>query len=217
MVFYEKPLVIASRFLTTRQRQGPRGAGAFVRGVPDLLTTNLMIGPRVAAMLRRMGIVDRRRSSSSSTIAATPRRRSTRHPSNTRQWSRSTDWGSGRRASIAHGSRHRLTLLEEQRFPNSLGLVYSFVTAYCGFVPNSDEYKLMGLAPYGDDRFADALAEFASRRRRISTDRRPRGAMVRPPVLCAHVRCTRPSRVRPGPVTHRSPNGRPISPRRFNG
>lgn len=161
VVFYEKPLAIAARFLTTRQRQGPRGAGAFVRGVPDLLGKNLRIGPRVAAMMGRLGarrppplqFVEHHRSHAAAAF----------YPSPFDHAAVVTvdglgEWAS---ASIAHGAHHRLTLLEEQRFPHSIGLLYSLITAYCGFVPNSDEYKLMGLAPYGTDRFRDALNQFA--------------------------------------------------------
>ena len=48
-------------------------------------------------------------------------------------------------------------MMEELRYPDSIGLVYSFVTAFIGFRPNDDEFKVMGLAPYGRPRFRDAL------------------------------------------------------------
>ena len=48
-------------------------------------------------------------------------------------------------------------ILKELRFPHSLGLVYSAFTDYCGFRINSGEYKLMGLAPYGEPKYADAI------------------------------------------------------------
>ncbi len=48
-------------------------------------------------------------------------------------------------------------MLKELRFPHSLGLLYSAFTDYCGFRINSGEYKLMGLAPYGEPKFADAI------------------------------------------------------------
>src|SRR5205823_5478816 len=48
-------------------------------------------------------------------------------------------------------------LVEELRFPHSLGLLYSAFTAYTGFRVNSGEYKLMGLAPYGEPRYADLI------------------------------------------------------------
>ena len=56
---------------------------------------------------------------------------------------------------VGHGSE--IKLLKELRFPHSLGLLYSAFTAYCGFRVNSGEYKLMGLAPYGEPRYADAI------------------------------------------------------------
>jgi carbamoyltransferase len=51
--------------------------------------------------------------------------------------------------SIWHGNRNKIKLLEVERFPNSIGLMYAFFAAYCGFKINSGEYKFMGLAPYG--------------------------------------------------------------------
>jgi carbamoyltransferase len=58
---------------------------------------------------------------------------------------------------IGHGRGRELKILRELRFPHSLGLVYSTFTDYCGFRINSGEYKLMGLAPYGEPKYADAI------------------------------------------------------------
>jgi carbamoyltransferase len=58
---------------------------------------------------------------------------------------------------ISHGRGGEIKMLKELRFPHSLGLVYSAFTDYCGFRINSGEYKLMGLAPYGEPKFADAI------------------------------------------------------------
>jgi carbamoyltransferase len=58
---------------------------------------------------------------------------------------------------IGVGKANEVTLLEELRFPHSLGLLYSAFTAYCGFRINSGEYKLMGLAPYGEPKYVDAI------------------------------------------------------------
>jgi carbamoyltransferase len=62
-------------------------------------------------------------------------------------------------ASYGVGQGHRLELHRELRFPHSPGLLYSAFTQYCGFKVNSGEYKLMGLAPYGEPRFADLILE----------------------------------------------------------
>jgi carbamoyltransferase len=60
---------------------------------------------------------------------------------------------------IAVGRGSEIKMLEEVRFPHSLGLLYSAFTAYCGFRINSGEYKLMGLAPYGEPKYADVIRE----------------------------------------------------------
>ncbi len=62
-------------------------------------------------------------------------------------------------SSIGSGRGHRLTLSHEQRFPHSLGMLYSAFTFYTGFRVNSGEYKLMGLAPYGKPRYVDLIRE----------------------------------------------------------
>ena len=58
---------------------------------------------------------------------------------------------------IGRGCGSEIQLLKELRFPHSLGLLYSAFTYYCGFRINSGEYKLMGLAPYGEPNYADAI------------------------------------------------------------
>jgi carbamoyltransferase len=58
---------------------------------------------------------------------------------------------------IGHGHGREIKILKELRFPHSLGLAYSAFTDYCGFRINSGEYKLMGLAPYGEPKYADAI------------------------------------------------------------
>jgi len=58
---------------------------------------------------------------------------------------------------LGRGRGHAIELLKELRFPHSLGLLYSAFTDYCGFRVNSGEYKLMGLAPYGEPKYADVI------------------------------------------------------------
>ena len=62
-------------------------------------------------------------------------------------------------SSIGVGRSQRVELLREQRFPDSLGLLYSAFTYHCGFRVNSGEYKLMGLAPYGEPVYVDRILE----------------------------------------------------------
>jgi carbamoyltransferase len=62
-------------------------------------------------------------------------------------------------ATVGMGTQRHIDLLADQRYPNSLGLLYTLATEWCGFEANDGEYKVMGLAPYGEPTFADALAE----------------------------------------------------------
>ncbi|MCB9489348.1 MAG: carbamoyltransferase [Deltaproteobacteria bacterium] len=66
------------------------------------------------------------------------------------EWT-TTSWGVG--------EGNRIKILSDIRFPHSLGLLYSAFTAYCGFRVNSGEYKLMGLAPYGEPKYADVIRD----------------------------------------------------------
>ena len=62
------------------------------------------------------------------------------------------------------GRGNELTMLKELRFPHSLGLLYSAFTYYTGFRVNSGEYKVMGLAPYGEPKYAQRILRPARRR-----------------------------------------------------
>jgi carbamoyltransferase len=60
--------------------------------------------------------------------------------------------------SVAHGNDHRIKILDRVYFPHSLGILYTAVTQYLGFLDFGDEFKVMGLAPYGRPAFVDALS-----------------------------------------------------------
>ncbi len=62
-------------------------------------------------------------------------------------------------ASFGYGRGNRIELTHELRFPHSLGLLYSAFTYFCGFRVNSGEYKLMGLAPYGEPKYVDLILD----------------------------------------------------------
>lgn len=159
VVFHEKPLLVASRVLAARQRRGLAGVGGFVRDVPVLLSTNVFVGYRIERELRALGATEPPRvsygehhlSHASAAFFPSPFENAAIITiDGVGEWATST---------IAHGMQNRIEILREQRFPHSLGLLYSLVTAWCGFAPNDGEYKLMGLAPYGRPTFADALRE----------------------------------------------------------
>lgn len=159
VVFYEKPLAAAARFLATKQRQGPRSARSFIRDAPDILGRHLLCGYQVSRMLAELGarrppplqFVEHHLSHAASAF----------YPSPFESAAVLTVDGLGEwaTATVGQGRHHQLSIAEELRFPDSLGLAYSLVTSWCGFRSNDDEYKVMGLAPYGTPRFVDALSE----------------------------------------------------------
>lgn len=159
IAFYEKPMTVVARYLATRQRRGPDGLRSFVGELPELLRRNLMVGYRLRRWfldhgVRRPPLVEYIEHHHSHAAAAF-------YPSPFEEAAIITVDGLGEwaTATVGVGERYGVRLLAEQRYPNSLGLVYSLVTAWCGFEPNDGEYKLMGLAPYGRPLFEDALRD----------------------------------------------------------
>ena len=159
IAFYEKPLSVLARYLASRQRQGPRSLRSFVRDTPSFVGRNLLVGYRIDRELQRLGrsrpteisYLEHHRSHAAAAFFPSPfRHAAILTVDGIGEWATAT---------IGLGANHRIDVLEEMRYPNSFGLVYSFVTAYCGFEANDGEYKLMGLAPYGTPRFADQLGE----------------------------------------------------------
>lgn len=157
VVFHEKPLRTLNRVLSARQRRGPAALGQFTREFPVLLSRNAMVSYRIEQAFRELGRDD-----------SPPLFYSEHHlshaaaayyPSPFESAAILTVDGAGEwsTAAIGHGTRHRVEQLVELRYPHSLGLLYSLVTAWCGFEPNDGEYKLMGLAPFGRPAYVDAL------------------------------------------------------------
>jgi carbamoyltransferase len=159
VVFHEKPLLVMSRVLAARQRRGPLGVAGFVRDFPVLLRRNLLVGYRLEKCLRALGsrrspqIAYGEHHLSHAAAAFFP------SPFPTAAVLTIDGIGEWATGTVGHGLHHRLELLEEQRFPHSLGLLYSLATVWCGFEANEGEYKVMGLAPFGEPTYADALRD----------------------------------------------------------
>ncbi len=159
VAFYDKPILKLHRILETSLATAPRGLGVFVRALPTWLKDKLWIEPRILDALRRLGVPGHPRMCFSEhhfSHAA-----SAFFPSPFPEAAVLTLDGVGEwaTASIGVGEGRSLRLLEEQRFPHSLGLLYSAFTYFTGFKVNSGEYKLMGLAPYGEPTYARAIFE----------------------------------------------------------
>lgn len=154
VVFYEKPLVKFERLLETALAFAPRGFPAFVKAMPQWLQRKLHIPREIDQGLGGdysgpILFATHHESHAASGFYPSPfDEAAILTLDGVGEWSTAT-WGTGR------GSRIKLE--GEMRFPHSPGLLYSAFTLFCGFRVNSGEYKLMGLAPYGDPRYADAI------------------------------------------------------------
>ena len=154
--FYDKPFLKFERLLETYLAYAPLGFRSFRMAMPLWLREKLHL-PRI--MARALGGAYRKRfvfTEHHESHAA-----SAFFPSPFREAAILTLDGVGEWATASFGSGrdNRLELSHELHFPHSLGLLYSAFTYYCGFQVNSGEYKLMGLAPYGEPRYVDRILE----------------------------------------------------------
>lgn len=156
LVFYDKPFLKFERLLETHVAFAPRGFSTFCRAMPVWLGDKLFLKKRLCQRLRALAPhVDwpRRLLFSEHHLSHAA---SAFFPSPYEQAAVLTVDGVGEWAttSMGVGRGNQLQLNKEIHFPHSLGLLYSAVTQYLGFQVNADEYKVMGLAPYGEPRFA---------------------------------------------------------------
>lgn len=161
VVFYEKPFVKFERLLETYLALAPRGFSSFRKAMPLWISEKLF---QRDLLLRELGAIDPalgdkaklRFSEHHFSHAA-----SAYYPSPFRSALVLTMDGVGEWAttSAAIGRDDELRILKEIKFPHSLGLLYSAFTYYTGFKVNSGEYKVMGLAPYGEPKYAKAIRE----------------------------------------------------------
>ncbi len=173
--FYDKPLLKFDRLLETYLDYAPAGFRSFLKSMPLWMKEKLWMPDLIRTeMAKADGIDDERAAKKAGkkfewkllfgdhheSHAA-----SAFYPSPFAEAAILTIDGVGEWAtsSIGTGRGNEITLLKELRFPDSLGLLYSAFTYYTGFRVNSGEYKVMGLAPYGEPKYAalikDKLAE----------------------------------------------------------
>ena len=159
VAFYEKPLLKFQRLLETYLHVCPRGLRSFVQAMPLWLKQKLWLPLEIARGIEACGVrmpdelffPEHHEAHAASAF----------YPSPFRQAAILTTDGVGEWATsaIGRGEGNTLTLLTELHFPHSLGLLYSAFTHYTGFSVNSGEYKLMGLAPYGEPTYAQRIRE----------------------------------------------------------
>ncbi|MEM1043062.1 MAG: carbamoyltransferase [Bacteroidota bacterium] len=152
VAFYDKPFLTFERLLETYLAFAPRGLASFIKAMPVWLKKKLWTPDVLARELDFEGPVlftEHHESHAASAFFPSPfERAAVLTADGVGEWA-TTSYGVG--------EGHRVRLLAEQHFPHSLGLLYSAFTYFCGFRVNSGEYKLMGLAPYGEPRFADTI------------------------------------------------------------
>lgn len=145
VVFYDKPLLKFERILITHGASWPFSWRSFVKAMPVWLKRKLWVARTVDKTLTDYkGPIlysGHHLSHAASAFYASPfDEAAVLTVDGVGEWATTT---------VAHGKGRSLELVEEVRFPHSLGLLYSTVTGYLGFRVNSGEYKVMGLAPYG--------------------------------------------------------------------
>ena len=156
VVFYEKPLLKFERLLETYIGYAPLGFRQFLMGMPLWLRQKLHL-PR--EMDKALGheykgrYVFTEHHESHAAAAFFP------SPFNEAAILTMDGVGEWATASFGTGRGNRIDLTHELHFPHSLGLLYSAFTYFCGFRVNSGEYKLMGLAPYGQPKYYDLIMD----------------------------------------------------------
>src|SRR5688572_1677189 len=162
IVFYDKPLVKFERLLETYLNYAPRGIRSFLAAMPVWLKEKLFLKTTLRRELAELGglttgavpqllFAEHHQSHAASAFYFSPyQRAAVLCLDGVGEWATTSVW---------RGDGNRLEPLWQIDFPHSLGLLYSAFTYYTGFKVNSGEYKLMGLAPYGEPKYVDVILE----------------------------------------------------------
>ena len=162
VVFYDKPLIKFERLLETYVACVPKGFSSFLSAMPVWLKEKLYLKSVLKKELTALGSCDKKdlplllfsghhQSHAASAFFPSPfERAAVLCMDGVGEWATTTTW-------IGEGNRVRP--MWQIDFPHSLGLLYSAFTYFTGFKVNSGEYKLMGLAPYGEPRYADLIRD----------------------------------------------------------
>lgn len=165
VAFYDKPLLKFERLLETYHAFAPKGLLSFYQAVPVWLKEKLHTRQNIRKELKKHGLEqipvlfpEHHLSHAASAFFPSPfKEAAILTVDGVGEWSTTT---------IGKGNGNKIQIFKELHFPHSLGLLYSAFTYYCGFRVNSGEYKLMGLAPFGQ---ADA-EETKSFKEKIQTE-----------------------------------------------
>ena len=161
VVFYDKPFLKFERLLETYLAMAPRGFRSFRKAIPVWIKEKLFQKSLLQEELRRFDPDFDVRAKLLFTEHHLAHAASAFYPSPFEEAAVLTMDGVGEwtTTSVALGRGKDLEILKEIHFPHSLGLLYSAFTYYTGFKVNSGEYKVMGLAPYGEPRYAQLILD----------------------------------------------------------
>src|SRR6266481_1612099 len=161
IAFYDKPFLKFERLLETYLAFAPRGFSSFSKAIPLWLREKLFQKSLLKRQLKayapsydwegRLLFAEHHQSHAASAFFASPFQEAV-----VLTMDGVGEWAT---TSVGFGSGNRLEMQREIHFPHSLGLLYSAFTYYTGFKVNSGEYKLMGLAPYGQPKHARAILD----------------------------------------------------------
>ncbi len=159
VVFYDKPFLKFERLLETYLAFSPRGIRSFAMAIPLWLREKLFLKDLLLKDFRKLDGAEDWNQQLLFSEHHLSHAASAFFPSPFEEAIILTMDGVGEWAttSAAIGRGNRLEVIKEIHFPHSLGLLYSAMTYYTGFKVNSGEYKVMGLAPYGEPRYADLI------------------------------------------------------------
>ena len=157
IVFYDKPLLKFERLLETYYTFAPKGLRSFITAIPVWIKEKMFLKRLINEELEKIGYDTKKPVKLLFPEHHLSHAASAFYPSPYEKAAILTIDGVGEwaTASICSGEGNKITILKELRFPHSLGLLYSAFTYFLGFKVNSGEYKLMGLAPYGNPSSAE--------------------------------------------------------------
>ena len=161
VAFYDKPFLKFERLLETYLAFAPRGFSSFRMAIPVWLKEKLFQKHLLASELRslepdfdwqnRLLFAEHHQSHAASAFFPSPFEEAV-----VLTMDGVGEWAT---TSVGFGKGNRLEMVREIHFPHSLGMLYSAFTYYTGFKVNSGEYKVMGLAPYGEPKYASLILE----------------------------------------------------------
>lgn len=152
VAFYDKPFIKFERILETYLAYAPFGIRSFIKAIPLWIKKKLWMRDLIKKELGYDGTIifpEHHESHAASAFFPSPfKEAAILTMDGVGEWTT---------ASFGEGKDNLISLKKEIRFPHSLGLLYSAFTYYTGFRVNSGEYKMMGLAPYGEPRYRDLI------------------------------------------------------------